>query len=188
MRKQDPKYITNLAREVIIHWCKQEMKRANKNFRDDPKLRKVTSPMDEGDVLFVVLGSKAQRQLRLDNARKWFEESLNHQLQSMTNEKLGKVIGYGLGYGDEDGDSFRKTPYEILQSPGTLYPNGRNSLLNVAAAVLSAAIWDYLEVIGRARDQEMGYSDAGLEYLEDCSTASRSFSNSFVRTVVGTGP
>lgn len=188
MRKQDPKYITNLAREVIIHWCKQEMKRHNENLRKEPKLKKISSTMDEGDVLFVVLGAKATKNLRLNNARKWFEHSLNHQLFLMTDEKLGKVVGYGLAHGHEDPESFRKTPFDCQRCPITDNPNGRQTLLDNAAAVLSAAIWDYLEIIERARKEDIGYSEAGLEYLQDCWTASRSLSNSFVRSAVGTGP
>lgn len=184
MRKINPKYITSIAREVILDFCKYgtETPTIHPNVMNSARHQDAQEEIN----YILYLKRKLPEKLHVD-LRAFLEGAITRKISPMVDSTLGKIIGFGLEKGGSCAKSFRKTPFHIYLQP-QINPNGRMELEDRAAAVIAAAIWDFLEVYERAKKNDIGYSQAGQEYLEDRLTASRSFANGFVNTVVGTGP
>lgn len=192
MRKEKQQYIHNLVRQLLGQYCIMESEAVTRNIKER-RLQDMCMPIAPSGITTLIFKDMDTGHLNVNNVASYFHKALTSMVGKMKQPAtLGKIVAHGLSHGEGDGASFRKTSYHnYWEAPHRLMhaiPNGRTLMEHVSIAVLAAATWDYLEVLRIAKDQNITWSEAGKEYFESFVTQSRTFENSFVRSVVGTGP
>jgi len=188
MRKIDQQYIVNLVRQVLAKYTVNQAIAADSLVRKTiPGIDRNLPLMKPSDVQKVVFGELERKNLNSENVNRFFKTVLEEMVSEMRPETLGKICSFGLRLGDGDESTFRKTRCTQYFSP-LIQDDGRTLLEKLAASVIAAAIWDYLEVLQIARHDNLRWEEAGNQYYSSFLTESRTLDNSFVCAVVGTGP
>ncbi len=155
MRPSNPRYIENLVRQVC-------QKKAD---LDEVWRKKHLTAGDLANTEVSIVKNSPDHPCL---AYSHFDVPVKNLVGGMRNETLGKILSFGLGRGEICKRTFRKTPYsEISKLTEIDTMSGRNLMICLCRAVITAAVFDYLQVIKIAERDYISWKEAGRRYLED---------------------